>query len=58
MCNAQFPYFTRTDARRRLAGDLMHYRRRDTVVWSIPCGGVPVAVEIALILACDLDIIT
>ena len=36
----------------------MHYRRRDTVVWSIPCGGVPVAVEIALILACDLDIIT
>lgn len=57
MRNKDYPYLTRTDAGRRLASDLKHYRGGDTVVFAIPRGGVPVAVEIASVLACDLDII-
>jgi len=53
----EFPYLTRTDAGLRLASDLNRYHGKDTVVWAIPRGGVPVAVEIALTLACPLDII-
>lgn len=57
MRNMESPYLTRTDAGHRLAGNLMHYRGPDTIVWAIPRGGVPVAVEIAVVLACNLDII-
>jgi uncharacterized protein YndB with AHSA1/START domain len=31
----------------------MHYRGPDTIVWAIPRGGVPVAVEIAVIVVTD-----
>lgn len=54
---AEFPYRSRTDAGRRLVKDLKQYRGGDTVVFAIPRGGIPVAVEIAMALHCDLDII-
>jgi len=53
----QFSYRSRTDAGRRLAKDIMHYHGRDAVIFAIPHGGIPVAVEIAMALKCDLDII-
>lgn len=53
MRNMESPYLTRTDAGHRLAGNLMHYRGPDTIVWAIPRGGVPVAVEIAVIVVTD-----
>lgn len=53
----EFPYRTRTDAGRRLAKDLKQYRGCDTIVFAIPRGGIPVAVEVAMALNCDLDII-
>jgi putative phosphoribosyl transferase len=53
----EFPYHDRTDAGRRLAKHLKHYRGSDAVVFAIPRGGIPVAVEIAMALNCDLDII-
>lgn len=53
----EFPYRSRMDAGRRLAEHLKSYRESGAVVFAIPRGGVPVAVEVAKELACDLDII-
>ena len=53
----QFSYRSRTDAGRRLAKDIKNYRGRDAVIFAIPRGGIPVAVEVAMALKCDLDII-
>ena len=47
----------RADAGRRLAEALAQYRSKDVVVFSIPRGGVPVAVEVAEKLGAPLDVI-
>jgi putative phosphoribosyl transferase len=57
MNNKGFPYRNRMDAGRRLAKDLKRYRGRNAVVFAIPRGGIPVAIEVAMALPCDLDII-
>jgi len=52
------PYYrNRVDAGRRLAEELIQYRGSDAVVFAIPCGGVPVAVEVAKKLESPLDIV-
>jgi putative phosphoribosyl transferase len=55
------PQFTtfrdRTDAGRQLTDELLHYGGRDDViVLALPRGGVPVAAEVALLLALPLDV--
>lgn len=57
MRNRGFSYHNRIDAGRELARHLQSYTESGAVVLAIPRGGVPVAVEVALALACDLDII-
>jgi len=47
----------RADAGRRLAKNLGKYRKEEVVVIAIPRGGVPVAVEVAKELGCQLDIV-
>ena len=47
----------RIDAGQRLARLLEKYRGRDTVVYALPRGGVPVAKEVARVLDCPLDLI-
>ncbi len=47
----------RTDAGRRLALKLSDYQDKDVVVFAIPRGGVPVAMEVAASLKSALDII-
>jgi len=56
--NDAYPYFrNRADAGRRLAEALHRYRNEEIVVFAIPRGGVPVAVEVAKELGCQLDIV-
>jgi len=50
-------YRNRVDAGKRLAADLDHYRNSDVIVFAIPRGGIPVAVEVAKKLGSDLDIV-
>jgi predicted phosphoribosyltransferase len=50
-------YGNRADAGRVLADNLMRYRGSDTIVFAIPRGGIPVAVEVAKKLGSRLDII-
>jgi predicted phosphoribosyltransferase len=47
----------RIDAGRRLAENLKHYQNSDAIVFAIPRGGIPVAVEVAKKLGSKLDII-
>lgn len=47
----------RLDAGRKLAVELADYQGRSTVVLGIPNGGVPVAVEVAMALKSDLDLV-
>ena len=47
----------RTDAGKRLAGALDAYAGRTAVVYALPRGGVPVAVEVARALDAPLDLI-
>jgi putative phosphoribosyl transferase len=47
----------RSDAGRRLAKALSHYKDRHAVVLALPRGGVPVAAEVAAALDAPLDLI-
>ncbi len=54
----QKPIFeNRFDAGRQLAEKLMQYRGKSVVVLAIPNGGVPVALQVALALGADLDLV-
>jgi putative phosphoribosyl transferase len=54
----QRPYFKdRTDAGRRLAEELIAYKDKDAVIFAIPRGGVPVAIEVATRLKASFDIV-
>jgi putative phosphoribosyl transferase len=50
-------FVDRTDAGRRLAQEFASYKYKDTVVFAIPRGGVPVAIEVAETLKAPLDIV-
>ncbi len=50
-------FHDRTEAGRMLAARLIRYRGSDGLVLAIPSGGVPVAVEIALVLGLPMDLI-
>ncbi len=47
----------RVDAGRKLAGLLGKYKNQNAVVYALPRGGVPVAIEVARVLNCPLDLI-
>ncbi len=47
----------RIDAGRQLAGLLGKYKNQNAVVYALPRGGVPVAMEVARVLKCPLDLI-
>ena len=47
----------RYDAGRQLAAQLSEYKGQSVVVLAIPNGGVPVALEVALALEADLDLV-
>jgi len=47
----------RREAGRKLAESLRHYRGKDVVVLALPCGGVPVAAEVAASLDAPLDLL-
>jgi predicted phosphoribosyltransferase len=51
------PFRDRSDAGRRLAESLEEYRDGGTIVFAIPRGGIPVAIEVARALDSRLDII-
>lgn len=51
------PFIDRKHAGRILADYLKTFEERGAVVFAIPRGGVPVAVEVARALSCELDII-
>lgn len=51
------PFRNRSDAGRILAESLTHYQGSDVLVFAIPRGGIPVAVEVAKKLGSKLDII-
>ena len=51
------PFIDRKHAGRLLADHLKTYQKSDAVVFAIPRGGVPVAVEVARVFSCELDII-
>ncbi|PKN17371.1 MAG: phosphoribosyltransferase [Deltaproteobacteria bacterium HGW-Deltaproteobacteria-6] len=53
----EYSYRNRKDAGRYLALRLISFRESDVVVFAVLRGGVPVAVEVARELDCDLDII-
>jgi putative phosphoribosyl transferase len=51
------PFIDRKDAGLILAEYLKTYKKNGAAVFAIPHGGVPVAVEVAKIFSCELDII-
>jgi len=51
------PFRNRSDAGRILAESLKHYQGSDALMFAIPRGGIPVAVEVAKKLGGKLDII-
>jgi putative phosphoribosyl transferase len=55
--HSEEPFVTREEAGRLLAGELMDYAGRDTVVLGIPRGGVIVARQLALLLDAQLDVV-
>jgi putative phosphoribosyl transferase len=50
-------FHDRSDAGRRLAQALLHYKEQHPVVLALPRGGVPVAVEVAAALDAPLDLV-
>lgn len=50
-------FANRYDAGRKLAADLGKYKGQSAVVLAIPNGGIPVAVEVALALESELDLV-
>ncbi len=50
-------FHNRVDAGRRLAALLEKYKNQNTVIYALPRGGVPVAMEVARVLNCPLDLI-
>ena len=57
MTHHEPPFQNRVDAGRILADSLKQYRGSDSLVFAIPRGGIPVAVEVAKKLRSNLDII-
>jgi putative phosphoribosyl transferase len=56
--NSAQPYFQdREDAGQRLAENLIHYEADEAIVFAIPRGGIPVAIEVAKKLGCPLDLV-
>jgi putative phosphoribosyl transferase len=51
------PFADRTDAGRKLAKNLAHYKDQQPIVFALPRGGVPVASEVAVALDAPLDLI-
>lgn len=51
------PFMNRIDAGRQLAKALASYRDQQPVVLALPRGGVPVAAEVAAVLAAPLDLV-
>jgi putative phosphoribosyl transferase len=51
------PFHDRSDAGRRLARALAHYKDRHPVILALPRGGVPVAAEVAAALNAPLDLV-
>ncbi len=54
---AQAIFENRYDAGRQLAAKLDKYKGQSVVVLAIPNGGVPVGLEVALVLEADLDLV-
>jgi putative phosphoribosyl transferase len=50
-------FYDRTDAGRRLAGELQRFKGEDVVVFALPRGGAPVAEPIANSLNAPLDLV-
>ncbi|MGB5218350.1 MAG: phosphoribosyltransferase family protein [Smithella sp.] len=57
MHSSESPFVDRKDAGRLLAERLKVYQKNISVVFAIPRGGVPVAIEVAKYFFCELDII-
>ncbi len=51
------PFHDRTEAGRRLAEALAHYKDAHPIVMALPRGGVPVAAEVARVLDAPIDLI-
>lgn len=51
------PFHDRSDAGRKLARALAHYKDRYPVILALPRGGVPVAAEVAAALDAPLDLV-
>ena len=50
-------FSNRYDAGRKLAAKLVNYKGQPVVVLAIPNGGLPVALEVALLLEAELDLV-
>ncbi|UCH43738.1 MAG: phosphoribosyl transferase [Dehalococcoidales bacterium] len=50
-------FSNRYDAGRKLAAKLVNYKGKPVVVLAIPNGGLPVALEVALLLEAELDLV-
>ncbi len=55
--NRQATFVDRTDAGIRLASQFSGYQSSNVVVFAIPSGGIPVAIEVAAAIKSSLDII-